>query len=201
MDKQKLLYYCTLRDDWMRTLIFLMGIGITTGVIFHDYPGHNHLDSLHNLLREDATTIEHEPLVPSDWIIGGEDSTRAGANVNYFPTISPTEDNVKPVSGFYYLHSGLPPPDEKVRLVNGFYDLGAGLSPPSATMHLPSSLKFMHLPLFIITSFPIAFPDTHLRHLVVFRYISQLQTYFSAISRAYNVGPYENMTASVSALC
>src|ERR1700690_3272591 len=129
MNKQELLICGTFRDDWMRTVIFLAVIGIAAVVIFHDYPGHDHLDFLHNLLREDAPTIEHEPLVPLSWLIGDEDSARPGANVNYVSNILLPKDNVKPVNCLNPLYSGCVLPYENVRLVKGFYELVTGLSP------------------------------------------------------------------------
>ena len=172
----------------MQTVIFLVVIGMATVVIFHDYHGHDHMDSLHNLLREDAPTVEHEPLTPSFWIIGDEDSARTGANVNYVSHIWPLEDNAHPVDGFFRLHSGLPPPDATVRLVNGFYNLVSGLSPPAGASHRNISLRFDASFVSLIPAFSMTFPNIHLLHLVICRHISQLQVNFSAISRAFTVG-------------
>ena len=185
----------------MRTVIFLVVLGLATVVIFHDYPGHDHLDFLHNLLRQDAPTVEHEPLVPLSWLIGYEDSARSGANVNYVSPLWLPEDNVKPITGLNQRYSGVSPPYENVRLVNGFYELVSGLSPPAATSNRSISLKFDSPLIALIPTFSVIFPDIHLLHLVIRRQVSQLQVNIAVISRAFNVGPYEDMTASVSALC
>ena len=185
----------------MRTVIFLVVIGMATVVIFHDYPGHDHLDFLHNLLRQDAPTVEHEPLVPLSWLIGYEDSARSGANVNYVSPLWLPEDNVKPITGLNQRYSGVSPPYENVRLVNGFYELVSGLSPPAATSNRSISLKFYSSLIALIPTFSVIFPDIHLLHLVIRRQISQLHHYFPAISRAFRIGPYKYMAFGVSALC
>src|ERR1700690_4251969 len=201
MNKQELLICGTFRDDWMRTVIFLAVIGIAAGVIFHDYPGHDHLNFLHNLLREDAPTIEHEPIVLLSWLIVDEDSARPGVNVNYVSSIWLPKDNLKPVTGLNPLYSGVSPPDEYDRLVNGFDELVAGLSPPAATSNRSISLKFYSSLIALIPIFSVICPDIHLLHLVIRRQISQLQINFPAISRAFMIGQYKYVAFGVSALC
>jgi hypothetical protein len=118
-----------------------MVIGIATVICLHDYPGKDHLDSSHDLIRDDLSIRMYEPLTQSTWFIAGEDTIRTGVNANYVSHIWPVADNVKFMIVFSRLCSGLSPPDENAMRLHEFYDLISGLLPPLAASHRTSGFQ------------------------------------------------------------
>jgi hypothetical protein len=123
------------QDECIRTALFLTVLGIATVICLHDYPGKDHLDSFHDLIRDDLSIRVHEPLTQSTWIIGVEDTMRTGVNANYVSHIWPLAGNVGFIIGFFRLCSWLSPPDENAMRLHDLYDLISGLSPPVAASH------------------------------------------------------------------
>ena len=151
MARQQSLISHLSRSRVMRVVMLLSIIIIGLVVLFHDYPGHDHFEFLHDLIRNDNPIKQIKTVLASN-VIGKQKPVRTDANVNtladeiflgggaknvtgFYPQTSGmlfTRDNTKQLDGFYYLLRNLSPPADNRKKESGISHISSDLSPPSS---------------------------------------------------------------------